>query len=106
MVIGHHPHVTQEIGVYNNRPIFYSMGNFIFDQYFSVPTQEGYAVGLTFAKGEKKEVHAYLFPLQGEKSAVRLKSPSERRAFIQTYFDEEVLSAYTTNTSTYLSFSF
>ncbi len=104
VILGHHPHVTQEIEVYNDRPIFYSMGNFIFDQYFSVPTQEGYAVGLTFIKEDKKHVHAYLFPLQGEKSAVRLKSPSERYTFIRTYFDEALLSKYTKEN--YLSFTF
>jgi poly-gamma-glutamate synthesis protein (capsule biosynthesis protein) len=32
--------------VYNNRPIFYSLGNFIFDQYFSVATQTGLAVSV------------------------------------------------------------
>ncbi|MEK7679302.1 MAG: AmmeMemoRadiSam system protein B, partial [Deltaproteobacteria bacterium] len=38
-VIGHHPHVVQEMEIYKNKPIFYSLGNFIFDQYFSLPTQ-------------------------------------------------------------------
>lgn len=32
MVIGDHPHVIQTTEVYNGVPIFYSMGNFIFDQ--------------------------------------------------------------------------
>lgn len=32
VVIGSHPHVTQGIEVYNGKPIFYSLGNFIFDQ--------------------------------------------------------------------------
>lgn len=31
IVMGHHPHVLQEIEVYQGRPIFYSMGNFAFD---------------------------------------------------------------------------
>lgn len=31
-VVGSHPHVTQGIELYKNRPIFYSLGNFIFDQ--------------------------------------------------------------------------
>jgi poly-gamma-glutamate synthesis protein (capsule biosynthesis protein) len=98
VIVGHHPHVTEEIEVYKDRPIFYSLGNFIFDQYFSVPTQEGYAVGLVFEKQNAiKQVRAYLFPLQGEKSAVRLKTPKERKQFIHTYFDESVLAPYTTN---------
>jgi poly-gamma-glutamate synthesis protein (capsule biosynthesis protein) len=29
-VIGHHPHVPQGIGWYGGRPIFYSLGNFVF----------------------------------------------------------------------------
>ncbi len=29
-VIGHHPHVIQEIEVYKGHPIFYSLGNFVF----------------------------------------------------------------------------
>jgi poly-gamma-glutamate synthesis protein (capsule biosynthesis protein) len=30
-VVGAHPHVTQEIETYLGRPIFYSLGNFVFD---------------------------------------------------------------------------
>jgi poly-gamma-glutamate synthesis protein (capsule biosynthesis protein) len=32
VVLGAHPHVTQGIEMYNGKPIFYSLGNFIFDQ--------------------------------------------------------------------------
>ena len=31
-VVGAHPHVPQGIEMYNGKPIFYSLGNFIFDQ--------------------------------------------------------------------------
>jgi poly-gamma-glutamate capsule biosynthesis protein CapA/YwtB (metallophosphatase superfamily) len=30
IVMGHHPHVLQGIEIYNGKPIFYSLGNFIF----------------------------------------------------------------------------
>lgn len=61
LIIGHHPHVVQNIEMYQEKFIFYSLGNFIFDQYFSLETQQGLAVGL--------EVHPdklifRLFPLQ------------------------------------------
>lgn len=46
LVIGHHPHVEQNLERYRDRLIFYSLGNFIFDQYFSRETQEGLAFGL------------------------------------------------------------
>lgn len=43
-VVGHHPHVVQDIALYKEKPIFYSLGNFIFDQYFSNDVQEGLGV--------------------------------------------------------------
>jgi len=45
-IIGHHPHVVQDIEIYHDRPIFYSLGNFVFDQYFDQDVQEGLIVQL------------------------------------------------------------
>ena len=47
-VVGHHPHVVEDIEIYNGKPIFYSLGNFIFDQYFNNEVQTGLTVQLTF----------------------------------------------------------
>ena len=33
-VIGHHPHVVQEVEKYNDKLIVYSLGNLVFDQMF------------------------------------------------------------------------
>ncbi len=41
LVIGHHPHVSQEIEQYKHGYIAYSLGNFIFDQNFSKDTSHG-----------------------------------------------------------------
>ncbi|GIW66594.1 MAG: hypothetical protein KatS3mg095_0492 [Candidatus Parcubacteria bacterium] len=41
LVIGHHPHVIQNIEKYKDKYIFYSLGNFIFDQSFSQETMIG-----------------------------------------------------------------
>lgn len=41
IVVGHHPHVIQDVEVYKGKPIAYSLGNAIFDQYFSAETMEG-----------------------------------------------------------------
>ncbi len=43
-VIGAHPHVIQTYENYLGKPIIYSLGNFLFDQDWSVPTQQGLAV--------------------------------------------------------------
>lgn len=40
-VVGAHPHVVQSVEVYEGRPIFYSLGNFMFDQEFSWETKHG-----------------------------------------------------------------
>lgn len=44
VVIGMHPHVVQSIEQYKNKLIFYSIGNFIFDQSFSAAVSEAFAV--------------------------------------------------------------
>jgi len=44
LIIGSHPHVIQPIEVYKGKRIYYSLGNFIFDQYFSEETKRGLAV--------------------------------------------------------------
>jgi len=41
LVIGSHPHVAEDTEVYKNGFIDYSLGNFIFDQYFSANTMQG-----------------------------------------------------------------
>jgi poly-gamma-glutamate capsule biosynthesis protein CapA/YwtB (metallophosphatase superfamily) len=46
-IIGHHPHVMQRWEWYKEKPIFYSLGNFIFDQYFSPHTMRGMVVKMT-----------------------------------------------------------
>jgi len=44
VIVGHHPHVVQGFEEYKNSLIFYSLGNFIFDQNFSEETMSGYLV--------------------------------------------------------------
>lgn len=45
MIIGAHPHVIQSKEKYKGKMIFYSLGNYLFDQYFSYHTTHGLAVG-------------------------------------------------------------
>ncbi len=41
IVVGHHPHVVEEVERYKDGVIAYSLGNFIFDQNFSEETKQG-----------------------------------------------------------------
>lgn len=43
-VIGTHPHVIQSKETYQGKMIYYSLGNFVFDQYFDTNTKKGLAV--------------------------------------------------------------
>ncbi len=46
LVIGSHPHVIQEIETYKNKKIYYSLGNFIFDQWWNVSVRHSMGVEL------------------------------------------------------------
>jgi poly-gamma-glutamate synthesis protein (capsule biosynthesis protein) len=52
LVIGHHPHVIQQRERYRGREIYYSLGNFVFDQYQREATQHGEMVEATFVGNE------------------------------------------------------
>lgn len=50
LVIGHHPHVVETLEKYKGKFIFYSLGNFVFDQPQKQETKQGLAVKVYFAK--------------------------------------------------------
>ena len=54
LVIGSHPHVIVPMEVYKNKRIYYSLGNFIFDQYFSENVRKGLGVVLSINKQTKQ----------------------------------------------------
>jgi gamma-polyglutamate biosynthesis protein CapA len=61
LVIGSHPHVVQEKEKYKGHMIYYSLGNFIFDQYFSPETKKGLAVEISV--GPDKQIKYRDIPL-------------------------------------------
>lgn len=52
IIHGHHPHVLQTSEIYQGKPIFYSLGNFIFDQNWSKETSNSEMVILKVTKNE------------------------------------------------------
>ena len=52
IIHGHHPHVLQEVEIYCDKPIFYSLGNFIFDQNWSQETSLSQLTLLTVTRDE------------------------------------------------------
>src|SRR5581483_11016766 len=60
MVIGNHAHWAGAVEIYHGRPIWYALGNFVFDQTWSEPTMEGITLELTF-RGSRL-VQAWMHP--------------------------------------------
>ena len=52
IIIGNHAHYAAALEVYDGKPIWYALGNFIFDQTWSEPTMEGITLELTFHGAE------------------------------------------------------
>lgn len=73
VVIGSHPHVVETIEVYKDKYIFYSLGNFIFDQYFSFNTTNGIGVSASVYK-DKVEYKIIPFSSVGSKVSVPTES--------------------------------
>ncbi|MFA5392293.1 MAG: CapA family protein [Candidatus Paceibacterota bacterium] len=78
LIVGHHPHVVQGIEEYQNKLIFYSLGNFVFDMYFSQPVQQELALGFDWQPTQKT---FYLFPLQSSKSQLSFMTTEEQTKF-------------------------
>ena len=57
MVIGNHAHWAAGMEIYKGKPIWYALGNFVFDQTWSEPTMEGITLELTFQGTRLVQVH-------------------------------------------------
>jgi poly-gamma-glutamate capsule biosynthesis protein CapA/YwtB (metallophosphatase superfamily) len=56
MVIGNHAHWVGALELHEGKPIWYALGNFVFDQTWSEPTMEGITLELTFRGPELVQV--------------------------------------------------
>jgi|GEM_PF-124874 AmmeMemoRadiSam system protein B len=91
IVIGHHPHVVGGIEIYKNKPIFYSLGNFVFDQYFSTDTQEELGVKIipllskegVGVVGLGRNMIIDLLPIKSEAAVLRLMNKTEKSDFLE-----------------------
>lgn len=94
LIIGHHPHVVQDIGVIAGVPVLYSLGNFIFDQYLSQETEQGLLVQLDI----KDEPVIRLYPVTS------LGSPSQPQ-LMPTKQTERFLAALAARSAPELEFA-
>lgn len=80
VVMGSHPHVVQTLEVYRGRPIFYSLGNFMFDQEFSWETMHGLVVAAEFGEEEWRFV---LYPTEVVQARVSVASEEARQRVLK-----------------------
>jgi poly-gamma-glutamate synthesis protein (capsule biosynthesis protein) len=62
IIIGGHPHVTQSFEIYKKRPIFYSLGNFIFDDTYNPTTCESFIAQIT-VNDSRDSIEAGIIPI-------------------------------------------
>lgn len=62
IIHGHHPHVWQDYEIYRDKPIFYSFGNFVFDQSWSYETSHSQIARLQLSKDKLESLE--LFPIE------------------------------------------
>lgn len=82
LIIGHHPHVVQELEKYQNGYIFYSLGNFIFDQNWSNETAIGQVVEIKLNR-ELKEINVYRSQISPQTFQPKIQLDSKKQIFSQ-----------------------
>ncbi|MDO8561585.1 MAG: AmmeMemoRadiSam system protein B [bacterium] len=89
LIIGAHPHVVEPIEIYKNKAIFYSLGNFIFDQNFSFATEHGLTVHVE--RGSAK-TRFTLVPISIDRAEVKIAEPSDRQKILSLLVDKNLSS--------------
>lgn len=72
-VIGGHPHVTQNIETYKGKPIFYSLGNFVFNGFEDDDSNTGWVVQLTL-EGDAP-IQSEVFVAKLDRQGIPQRSP-------------------------------
>ncbi|MBP6942719.1 MAG: AmmeMemoRadiSam system protein B [Candidatus Buchananbacteria bacterium] len=84
VILGHHPHVIQPLETYKDKAIFYSLGNFIFDQ-VDPETRLGLAVGTAFINDA---IQLTLFPFGIDNYQPALLPYTETENFCDLFLQE------------------
>ena len=81
VVFGHHSHVVEPVEIYNAGVIFYSLGNFVFDQ-DGPETTKGIGAGVEF---QKEKMAFTIYPYHIEIFAPKFLKGEEKESFCQNY---------------------
>ena len=81
VIFGHHPHVVEPVEIYKGKAIFYSLGNFVFDQDFG-NTTVGLGAGVEFR--DEKSIFT-IFPFNIKIFAPEFMKDEEQDIFCQKF---------------------
>ncbi len=87
LIIGHHPHVVEGVEKYKGKYIFYSLGNFIFDQYFSKEVKIELAFSAIFKQGN---IEFNLYPIFSDYLKITLLEKEEKNIFFQKLTERSI----------------
>jgi poly-gamma-glutamate synthesis protein (capsule biosynthesis protein) len=74
-IVGSHPHVTQDVEWYRDRPIVYSLGNFVFDYFpYDPPVWRGHMARLTFGPRARPDLE--LIPVELDQDGAPHRVPA------------------------------
>ena len=79
LIIGTHPHVIQDAQIINGKLVFYSLGNFIFDQMFSAETRTGLILSGVISASKLKIV---LTPIISKKMKPEIMQGADKQKII------------------------
>jgi len=72
--------------VYNGKPIFHGIGNFVYDQMFSVDTRQGYVLEMTFRGGDVVGFRTHGVEVEAF-SQPRFMSPGEQASLMDRFWN-------------------
>ncbi len=96
LIVGHHPHVVQSVRLVDNVLVFYSLGNFIFDQYFSSAVRQGLVLQLLKESPGRDHYQVMLYPVSSldkhAQPSLMTKADSQRFLKRLSQISEETLT--------------
>lgn len=90
IIIGAHPHVIQPIEIYQNKLIVYSLGNFLFDQYFSPETVRGLVLHLAL---NQDALSVQIVPVITVRGQIEKMSSPDRDALLVELAQKSTISS-------------
>jgi poly-gamma-glutamate synthesis protein (capsule biosynthesis protein) len=90
VVYGSQAHQVQQIEFYKNKPIFYGLGNFLFDQVHRIGVRQGFFLHYYFYKGKLIQIQpVYTYTTDDRRPSIATKEQSS--AIKKAIFKDEWL---------------